>query len=84
MALPAVERGVRQVVYLPVHRVLTYRGSLYAKPISGPAAVEVSLRKHDPVRPTAVTPHEATAPLAGGSLEWMFPHSSITRIGLRR
>ena len=47
MAIPAVETGVRQIVYLPVHRVLSYRGSLYARHISGPAAVEVSLRKRD-------------------------------------
>ncbi len=44
MALPGKESGVRQQVYLPVHRVLTYRGSIYAKHASGPAAMEVSLR----------------------------------------
>jgi len=47
MALPGKQTGVRQQVYLPVHRVLRYTGSLYAKPVSGPRAVEVSLRRHD-------------------------------------
>jgi alpha-L-arabinofuranosidase len=44
MALPGKQTGVRQQVHLPVHRVLRYTGSLYAKHASGPAQVEVSLR----------------------------------------
>ena len=47
MALPGRETGVRQQVYLPVHRVLRYTGSLWAKPVSGPKAIEVSLRRRD-------------------------------------
>ncbi len=47
MALPGRQTGVRQRVYLPVHRVLRYTGSLYAKPVSGPRELEVSLRQHD-------------------------------------
>jgi alpha-L-arabinofuranosidase len=50
MALPEKETGVRQAVYLPVHRTLEYRGSLYLKPIAGPAEVTISLRprnQHD-------------------------------------
>ncbi len=44
MALPGRETGVRQEVYLPVHRVLRYTGSVWAKHVSGPAAIEISLR----------------------------------------
>ncbi len=51
MALPegAKEKqtGIRQKVYLPVHRVSHYVGSLYLKPVSGPAEVEVSLRERN-------------------------------------
>lgn len=47
MALPGAETGVRQQVYLPVHRVLRYTGRLYAKHLSGPGALEVSLRRRD-------------------------------------
>ncbi|HYW41278.1 MAG TPA: alpha-L-arabinofuranosidase C-terminal domain-containing protein [Bryobacteraceae bacterium] len=47
MALPGQETGVRQLVYLPVHRTLRYTGSLYAKPVSGPRELEVSLRRRD-------------------------------------
>lgn len=44
MALPDEEAGVRQQVWLPVHRTLRYTGSLYARHISGPPEIEVSLR----------------------------------------
>ncbi len=47
MALPDRETGIRQEVYLPVHRTLEYRGSLYAKHVSGPARIEISLRQRN-------------------------------------
>jgi alpha-N-arabinofuranosidase len=47
MGLPGKQTGVRQGVYLPVHRVLRYTGSIYVKPAGGPAEVEVSLRKRN-------------------------------------
>src|SRR5581483_5499546 len=47
MALPGKQTGVRQEVYLPVHRVLRYIGSLYAKPVSGVRVLEISLRKRN-------------------------------------
>lgn len=42
--LPDKAVGVRQKIYLPVHRTLTYRGSLYAKHLEGPNGIEVLLR----------------------------------------
>jgi alpha-L-arabinofuranosidase len=47
MALPDHESGVRQRVFLPVHRVRNYVGSVYLKHISGPAEVEISIRRRD-------------------------------------
>jgi alpha-N-arabinofuranosidase len=47
MSLPGKEVGVRQMVYLPVHRELTYTGNVWLKHIEGPAEVTVSLRTHD-------------------------------------
>jgi alpha-L-arabinofuranosidase len=44
MGLAGTESGVRQQVHLPVHRILRYRGSLYAKRVSGAGVIEVSLR----------------------------------------
>ena len=42
--LPGQPTGIRQQVYLPVQRTLDYNGSLYARHISGPTGLEVSLR----------------------------------------
>jgi alpha-N-arabinofuranosidase len=49
MALPDAQTGVRQKVYLPIRRTSQYVGSIYLKHLSGPAKVEVSLRRgNDP------------------------------------
>jgi alpha-N-arabinofuranosidase len=45
MALPGQETGVRQRIYLPVHRIAKYTGSVYLKLLGGPAEVQVSIRK---------------------------------------
>ena len=45
--LPDEEVGVKQKVYLPVHRELQYRGSVYLKHLSGPETVYVSLRSRE-------------------------------------
>ncbi len=47
MGLSASQVGVRQEVYLPVHRTLQYTASLYAKYASGSRALEVSIRQHN-------------------------------------
>ncbi len=47
MGLPDKAVGIRQKVYLPVHRTLQYRGSIYIKYVSGPQTVDISLRKRN-------------------------------------
>jgi len=47
MALPEKDTGVREKVYLPVHRVLRYNASAYAKHISGPRSLEISIRERN-------------------------------------
>lgn len=47
LGLPEKQTGVKQKVYLPIHRQLHYAGSLYVKRLSGPQAIEVSLRMPD-------------------------------------
>lgn len=42
--VPNEATGIRQRVYLPVHRTLAYEGSLYARHVDGPTALHVSLR----------------------------------------
>lgn len=44
MGLPDQQTGIKQKVYLPVDRVATYVGSLYARAPHGPAPLEVSIR----------------------------------------
>jgi alpha-N-arabinofuranosidase len=65
MALPGKETGVRQQVYLPVHRVLEYNGSIWTRHVSGPASLAVSIRKRN--RPEAVL---ARAALETSGREW--------------
>ena len=47
MGVPGREVGIRQSVYLPVERELTYRGVLFASAAEGPAMLSVSFRRHD-------------------------------------
>jgi len=65
MALPNRQTGVRQQVYLPVHRVLRYTGSFYARHLSGPPEAEVSLRRRN--HPEAIL---ARAPLTLAGRDW--------------
>ena len=47
MALPNAQTGVRQMIYPPVHRVLRYTGSIWAKPVSGEKQIQISLRRRN-------------------------------------
>ncbi len=47
IGLDGREVGIRQSIYLPVHRELNYEGSLYAMSDQGEVDLEVSIRKHD-------------------------------------
>lgn len=51
MALPDKPSGLRQKVYLPVHRTLRYVGYVYAKHASGPLEIEVSIRSRNKLEP---------------------------------
>jgi alpha-N-arabinofuranosidase len=42
--LEGAETGIKQQVFLPVHRELHYRASIYAKHLSGDNGLEISLR----------------------------------------
>jgi alpha-L-arabinofuranosidase len=47
MGLPDREVGVRQKVYLPVHRTGRYSATVYAKLLSGPEKLSVSIRQRN-------------------------------------
>ncbi len=42
--VPGQPTGIRQKVYLPVHRTRQYDGSFYAKHVSGPSGLTISIR----------------------------------------
>jgi len=54
MGLPEKEVGIRQQVYLPVHRTFRYTGSIYVKHLIGPQQIEVSLRERNHYESTFV------------------------------
>ena len=45
--VPGEATGIKQKVYLPIHRTRDYEGSFYAKHISGDENVTIALRIHD-------------------------------------
>ena len=45
--VPGDESGIKQKVFLPVHRELRYNGSIYAKHLSGPAVLRMSVRRRN-------------------------------------
>lgn len=44
LGVPGEATGIKQKVYLPIHRTRSYVGSFYARHLSGEAAISVSLR----------------------------------------
>ena len=46
-AVPGEPTGIKQRVYLPIHRTLDYQGSFYARHLGGEAGVVVALRVRD-------------------------------------
>jgi alpha-N-arabinofuranosidase len=61
MGLPGQQVGIMQRIYLPVQRELSYRVSLYAKHISGPAGITVLFRDPETGRIFAESRVEAPA-----------------------
>jgi len=47
IGVPGRETGVKQKVYLPVHRVLRFEGSLFAKHLVGASTLTIQVRRHD-------------------------------------
>jgi len=44
IGVPGKETGIKQRIFLPVHRELQYHGSLYVKHLSGPSGLAISIR----------------------------------------
>ncbi|MGA8110405.1 MAG: alpha-L-arabinofuranosidase C-terminal domain-containing protein [Acidobacteriaceae bacterium] len=71
MGVPDQLTGIMQRVYLPVPRTFTYNVSFYAKHLSGPATVDVSLRDRESGQVLASAQVDATA---GG---WTKYHATL-------
>src|SRR5580658_905876 len=61
MGVPGQETGIKQMVYLPVHRVLKYEGSLFGKHLDGPSTVTLQIRRRDSAEVIASTTVNAAA-----------------------
>ena len=62
LGVPGKPTGVRQKIYLPIHRENEYKGSLYAKHLSGPTHIRVSIReRNNPSRILAEATLDANA-----------------------
>ncbi len=47
VGVPGESTGIKQKVYLPIHRTRDYVGSFYARHVSGDASINISLRTRD-------------------------------------
>ncbi|HEY6848314.1 MAG TPA: alpha-L-arabinofuranosidase C-terminal domain-containing protein [Terracidiphilus sp.] len=61
MGTPDQSTGIKQRVYLPVPRTYAYTVSLYAKHLSGPTQIDVSIRSRETGRVLATAQVNATA-----------------------
>ena len=60
--VPEKPTGIRQKIYLPVHREWNYSGSIYAKHLSGPGRLKISIReRNNPANVLAETAIDAGA-----------------------
>lgn len=65
IGVPGKTTCIRQEIYLPVHRELHYRGSVYVKHLSGADEIAVSIRKRNSDDQIL-----ATARFAASSAQW--------------
>ena len=47
IGVPGAETGIKQKVFLPVHREAHYIGSIYVKHLSGPDGIDISIRRRN-------------------------------------
>jgi alpha-N-arabinofuranosidase len=89
--VPGPETGIRQQVFLPVHRELRYKGSIYAKHLNGADGLEISLRRRNDTktvfasaRISSIAPewHKYTFELAlsKGQLETLEPADFVIKV----
>ena len=90
IGVPGQPTGIRQKVYLPVHRTLVYRGSLYAKHLSGATGLTLSIRREGsndvlasatiPADAAIWTRYEFSLTLAPGTLHRLDPADFVVEL----
>jgi len=90
IGVPGQPTGILQKVYLPIHRELTYNGSLFAKHIGGPTQLTLQIRKHHASEVLAQIEIDATAPtwteykfsltVAAGKLARLDPADMVVQV----
>ncbi|MGC2297603.1 MAG: hypothetical protein WA476_02295, partial [Acidobacteriaceae bacterium] len=62
IGVPGQPTGIKQKIYLPVHRTWAYRGSLFARHLSGATGLTIQLRRRNSsdVLASATVPADAT------------------------
>lgn len=82
IGVPGQPTGIKQKVFLPLHRELQYRGSLYVKHLYGPVLLTLSLRAHDqPDRVlTDATIHASSAEWEKYSFSLALPTGKVTSL----
>ncbi|MDR5730166.1 MAG: hypothetical protein RB191_22365, partial [Terriglobia bacterium] len=90
IGVPSQPTGIKQKVYLPVHRTLLYRGSLYAKHLSGTTGLTIQIRRRDsndvlasaaiPADAAAWTKYEFSLTLAPDSLHRLDPADFVVEL----
>lgn len=81
IGVPGSETGLKQRVYLPVHRELKYSGSLFAKHLLGPVTLTIQIRKRDSNEVLANTTVTATdTKWTKYSFSFEIPHGKLDRL----
>lgn len=90
IGVPGQATGIKQQVYLPVHRTLRYSGSLYARHLSGPGQLTISLRRRNSpdalasatvdAEADAWTRYSFTLQLPAGSLHRLDPADFVVQV----
>ncbi len=81
MGQPDELTGIKQKVYLPVQRTQDYQGSLFAKHVSGPTGLTISIRKRNETAVLASAKVDAAAETwTRYSFELKLPEGALERL----
>ncbi len=91
LGVPGKATGIKERVFLPIHRELRYVGSVYAKHLSGPGTLNISLRMRNqpdqvlaeasvPATEPEWTKHRFALEVPAGRLESLAPADFVVQV----